>query len=450
MKYMEVKKLNIFGKLENYIIGKEEGIKIYSLGGYQEVGRNCFIAYFEDTDSYIMIDCGVKISREYENYNYHTRGKYLPALHEVNKIWLKLKAIFITHIHLDHCGGLPILYTMMREQHPGYEPPIVSAQSTNEFIKMMFEDERKTIPQLINVSLDKKEKISGVEFKAVAVPHSVAQTRSYIFYFYRKNGIIRKSFLFISDFKFEDSILTRGTKQKFIEFLTREAPVDIMLYDALYKNRKGFTRSEDKIIDGVQQMIKRAPKHLILSFFASNVLRAEQIYNLTKRTHMVEFRGRTMNRLFEIARRGGWFADYDAYHNHLNVLLKPMLIMATGNQAEPYSVLNRISLGEGPFDVRKDYSFGIMADPIPGNEKYLKKMIEKLSRKCPDGYIFISRRMQKQTKVKGKNIIVIDNIHVSGHGSSGDHELLKELALPKKVIEYHHPSRIFRGEIHPD
>lgn len=445
-------------KLSQYKIADAPGVEVYAFGGYEEAGRNCFALRSTVLKKTWLKDVGFMILRRHEEDDTPSNeSQTLPAFEAVAELWLEVSGIFVTHIHLDHCGGLPALYKMMAKLYPRHKPPILASPLVVSFIKSLFVAARQPMPTFYEVETDKRLRYDGLEFTAIAVPHSTPQTRSFLFYLPTPYGGVTK-FLFVSDFKFADCKLTRGISEKFVATLKREAPIDILMYDALYKNRRGFaangmTPSEDIVEQGLEEMLARAPRSLILSFFASNYHRLEMVYDRVKEKYLFCYKGRSMKRMVEFAREGGWLADPDGYQEGPEVLLRPSVMVATGSQAEPYAVLTRMSQGE--LDVREDDSFGIMADPIPGNEDAMRAMIQGLACRCPKGFVFIGPYTAKMIRLSKfhdeyPNIVVLPNLHASGHGSEGDHELLRELCRAHIEIQYHFPVKADPNVILPD
>lgn len=424
-----------------------KGVEIYAFGGYQEVGRNCFGIRSTVLNRSRLVDCGRIITRlhETDDESGGDEYQYLPAFEGIRELWDEVDGVFLTHMHLDHVGSLPHLYRVLGGRH---RPPVLTSPFTAVFTQSLFEP-GQIQPAYYPIEAGKRLRYNQIEFRAIAVPHSTRQTRSFLFYLPDGRGGTIKV-LFVSDFKFADCRLTAGISEEFVRTLEREAPIDILIYDALYKGRSGMTRSEDVVRGGFREMKKRAPKGLIASCFASNLDRIEMMHDETYRDRMVCYSGRSMRKNIGLAKEAGWLADPEGYQEESTVLLKDQFMITTGAQGEKFSVLDRLSRGEGPFDLRGNESFGIMADPIPGNEGSMKVMIEGLAQRCPRGFVFISPRTRRLCQPVGENIQIIENLHVSGHGAQGDHDRLLALAQPRVAIEYHHPANYRGDEIIPD
>lgn len=457
--------------IENCLIHEEPGIKIYSFGGLHEVGRNCFAVYSTIYDKAIIIDCGKVVLGRLsekdpdENELEIPESEIMPQFSSVAELWPKVIAVLITHIHLDHCGGIVDLYKKLGRIN---RPPVYSSRFSITFIKSLFkernekiEDETKKIiePDYYYREDSDRTWIQNIACRMLPVAHSARQTRSYMLYLPKPDGGFVK-ILFVSDFKFADCKLAPGLSEKFKAIVEEEKP-EIVIYDALYRWRMTESKPEHIILEGLEEMLDMAPKNLILSYYASNLDRTELIYDRVKKEHMFCYTGRTMKRWIELAKEAGWLDDPDGFQEGHQVLLKPMVMVTTGFNAAPYSVLSRLvfdhyykdsvtgekKLAGKPFEIRKNYSFGLMADPIPNiknkEKERIKMMIEGLALQCPEGYVFITPNMAQMVKPVSpfNNIIIVKKLHASGHSTKLEQDLLLLLAECRVAIPYHYPMK---------
>lgn len=422
---------------DKHLLHETADTAIYCFGGHPkvlpEVGRNCFVIFSENTRRSLVIEVGRQFQEPEEG------GKEeLTDFSVFRPYWERCAGVLATHIHLDHIGDLPRLYKQMPNKH---RPPVIGSPFTVEFGMHLFDDFEYGIPPFFGIGGAQGSLTLGdFEVELIPTPHSTPQTRSFAVRCPRRTKDSKDTILFLSDFKMTDCSLTTGLGEGFRAKLRElNGKVDVMLFDALYCDEEGITPSEDATLPALETMLEMAPNNLILSCFASSTLRIENIFNRVAGKRAFLRRGRTMGKLLNFAQSCGWM-DEASMETDPHTFFKHWVMMVTGCQAEEMAVLTRLSRGEGPFPVRSNYSFGLLANAIPENLPQIAAMIGRLLPQIPDGLFFIPTKLHEKLGISASNLIALENLHVSGHGRRGDHMEVLSLVKPKVWLPYHYPA----------
>ncbi len=385
-------------------------VKLIFLGGLAEVGKNMFL--FEYGDDIIVIDCGIAFPEE----DQLGIDLILPDISYLRARKDKIRAIFITHGHEDHIGGLPYLF--------GDIPaPIYATKLTLGLISVKLEEAKlKSKADLREFDPDTHPKIKAGAFtvEPFRVCHSIPDAVGF--------GIDTPAGLIVhtSDFKFDptpvDGRLTDYAKLE--EF--RKRGVRLLISDCVHIETAKATPSESVIGETYNRVFGEAEGRIIVATFASLIARIQQVMD-TAAHHgrKVATLGRSLENNVRIALELGYLHDKDRVlidtKDALSYPDNKIVFIVTGSQGEPMAVLSRIANGD-----HRDVSVGagdtiiVSATPIPGNETSIYRIINKLFRAGAE-VIYASRAL----------------VHVSGHGGREELGTMIDLVQPLSVLPFH-------------
>ena len=407
-------------------------MKIHAIGGYNEVGKN--MTALEIGDDVILFDAGIFLPAivgvsDREKIPTEKGMRMLGALPddlylESHNLRNKVRAILISHAHLDHVGGVPYIA-------PRYNAPVLGTPFTIEVLKSLLEEYHKVRNQLIPVALNSSYIIKGkrnykVEF--INMTHSTIQ--SAIIAVHTPEGIV----LYANDYKL-DNTPVYGDKPNYhrLKELARIG-VKALIVDCLYAPDDRKTPSE-KIAKGLlEDVFFTTDNHnagMVVTTFSSHIARLKTITEFGRKLNReVIFLGRSLNKYVTSAQRVGkapFIRDIRivTYKKQLEKALKKInkekkkyLIVCTGHQGEPGSILDRISKNQMAYKLSADDQviFSSKTIPTPINEE---------------------NKLQLIHRIKKSHARIFDNVHVSGHGGSEDLRDLIKLIKPEHVIPSH-------------
>jgi ribonuclease J len=404
------------GKAKETDIFKKSKLKIIPLGGLQEIGKN--ITVFEYENEIIVVDCGLTFPED----DMLGVDLVIPDITYLVKNQEKIKGLIVTHGHEDHIGG--IAYLLKQIKVPIYATKLTVGLINNklEEHKLLRSTEMHTVEQGQTVKLGKFK----VEF--IRSSHSIPD--SVMLAINTPVGTI----LHTGDFKIDYTPID-GQRMDFgrIAELGNQGILALMS-DSTNAERKGFTMSECSVGKVFDDLFTNCRKRIIVATFASNVHRIQQIVNsAVKFERKVAVCGRSMVNIINTARELGYincpdnlFIDIDAIGSYTD---EQLVILTTGSQGEPMSALTRMASGEHrKVKITARDLVIISATPIPGNEKYVSKVIDEL--------------MQIGAEVVYSSLA---DIHVSGHACQEEQKLMMALARPKYFIPVHGEYRQLRA-----
>lgn len=385
-------------------------VRILFFGGVDEIGKNMTaIEYGEDI---IVIDAGDTFPDE----EMPGVDLVVPDATYLVQNKEKIRAIFLTHGHEDHIGGLAYLLKELEPKTPVYGTKLTLALADNKIreLRVQNTDFRTVAP-----GQKVKAGVFGVEF--VNVNHSIAGAVALAIT--TPYGIIYHS----GDFKIDMTpVAGEPIDLRRISELGKEG---VLLYMGESTNieRPGYTMSETVVGTTLDHLFsEHASRRLIIATFASNVHRLQQIIDLAvKYKRRVALSGRSMLNVVDAATRigelhvpDGVMVDVEKARNFLD---SELLIVSTGSQGEPMSALTRMASGEfNKINIGENDTIIISANPIPGNEKMVYRVINNLYKK---GATVVYESLEK--------------IHVSGHACREEHKILHTLLNPKFFVPVH-------------
>ena len=394
---------------------KPSGLKIIPLGGLEQIGMN--ITAFEYEDSIIVVDCGLAFPED----DMLGIDLVIPDTTYLENNIDKVKGFVITHGHEDHIGALP--YVLQKINVPVFATRLTMGIIENKLKErgMMETTQRKVVPFGSSVTLG----CFRVEF--IKTNHSIVDAAALAIY--TPVGIVVHTGDFKVDYTpvFGDAI----DLQRFAE-LGRKGVI-ALLCDSTNAERPGFTASEKTVGKTIDQLFQEhSDTRIIIATFASNVDRVQQIINSAyKYNRKVVVEGRSMVNIIATASELGCL---DVPENTLisvdqlrNYPAEQTVIITTGSQGESMAALSRmadsshrkISIGQGDTVI-------FSSSPIPGNEKAVTNVINKLL-------------------VKGADVIFQD-VHVSGHPCQEDIKLIYTLVQPKYSVPVHGEYRHLKAQ----
>ena len=398
-------------------IFKKSNVKIIPLGGLHEIGKN--ITVFEYEDEMIVVDCGISFPED----DMLGIDLVIPDITYILKNQEKLKGLVITHGHEDHIGGIP--YFLKQVNTPIYATRLAAGLISNklEEHKILRSTEMHIVNQGDTIQLGKNFKIEFIR-SSHSIPDSVMLAIT------TPAGTILHTGDFKVDYTPIDGQLMDFTR---IAELGKQGIMALMS-DSTNSERKGSTMSESSVGEVFDKLFLNCTKRIVVATFASNVHRIQQIVNsAVKYGRKIAVCGRSMINIIETSVELGYikcpeniFIDIDMIGSYTD---EQLVIITTGSQGEPMSALTRMAAGDHrKVKITANDLIIISATPIPGNEKYVSKVIDDL--------------MQLGAEVVYS---ALADIHVSGHACQEDQKLILALTKPKYFIPVHGEYRQLRA-----
>ena len=407
-------------------------MKIISLGGYSEVGMNMTALIVGDEA--VIFDMGLYMPKivgfDDEIRNFRRKEMIevgaIPDDTFIEKYRDKVKAIVISHAHLDHVGAVPYLASK-------YDAPVVGSPYTIEILKRISEDKNlKFHNELKSLGVNGKLKVSeNITIDFVNVTHSTLQC--VIIAVHTPEGTV----VYANDFKL-DNHPTLGKPPNY-EKLKSFKNVRCLIANGLYSRADRKTPSERvarEMLKDVLFSIDGQGKAIFVTSFASHIARLKSIAEFGKKINRkVVFLGRSLHKYVDAAKKLGLvdFPDVEiiGYSSKVKKKLSMIqkgrrdkyLVVTTGNQAEPGSVLDRVVNGAFKFNAGDNVIFSCKTIPVDPN---------------------IQNRENMEAKLKKKKVRIFTEIHASGHGSREDLRELFELVKPEHIIPTHASNEVVK------
>ena len=396
-------------------MSKQGKLKIIPLGGLGEVGKN--MTAYEFQNQILIVDAGIMFP-----HNDMLGIDYIiPDFEYLRKKANQVVGIVITHGHEDHIGA--IHHVLNEIPVPVYGTPL-----TMGLIEVKLARNNAASKAMLNtVEAGSTIEIGPFKVELFHICHSIPDAVGL--------GITTPAGLVVhmSDFKFDHTPVDGWPTDyaKLADFARRG--VDLLLSDSTNAERPGWTPSEKVIGPALDKVFEEAPSRIIVATFASLISRIQQVADAAeKHGRRMALAGPSMIDNVKIARKLGYLEIPDDVLIPLDQALQmqghKVVLMCTGSQGEPSSIVGRLSAGTNrQFDLKPKDTVVLSSHPIPGNEETISKTINRLLR-------------------RGANVIydAIAPIHVSGHASQEEQKLLLNLIKPKHFLPIHGELRQLR------
>jgi ribonuclease J len=391
----------------------DQALRAILLGGVGEVGKNSTL--FEYEDQMLMVDAGVK----FPEAELHGVDLVIPDFSYVTEAADDLRAIIITHGHEDHIGALPFLIMQMDREDP---VPIYGTKMTLGLIGTKLREHKQTDRvKLIEFEPGDVIDLDPFTVEPVFVNHSVPGSVG--FSIETPVG----SVFHTGDYKFDrNPVDGRGTDEDALRRLGDKGML-ALFSDCVRVENPGWTGSESTVSENLEALIREAHGRVIVTTFASNLARLRQVVQIAARLgRKVAVAGRSMDQNLKVAGEIGYLGAppgtlIDLRESN-NIPPSQLVVLATGSQGEPTSVLSRMAMGDHP-NVRiiEEDTVIFSAGPIPGNEETVARAIDNLYRR---GAKVIYRAIN-------------EGVHVSGHSSQDELSHMLDLLRPKFCVPIH-------------
>ena len=383
-------------------------LKIIPLGGLGEIGKN--LTVYEYGQDIVVVDCGLGFPDE-ELYGVDV---VIPDIAYLKQNKDRIRGIVITHGHEDHIGALP--YVMRELDVPIYATPLTAG-----IIELKLEEHDLLYnTQIFTKRAGDKFRLGCFEIEFIHVNHSIAD--SVALAIRTPVGVV----IHTGDFKI-DVTPVQGEMIDLARLgqLGKQG-VLALLSDSTNVERPGHTESERKVADKFDELFKGCDKRIIVTTFASNVQRIQQIVNVAaKYKRKVAVTGRSMENMIRVAMELGYMDIPEGVLMDLTQIKgqpkNRTVIISTGSQGESMSALYRMAFSEHKqITIDANDRIIISASAIPGNETTISRVIDELFHKGAE--VIYDRHT---------------DLHVSGHASQEEQKLMLALTKPRFFIPVH-------------
>ncbi len=389
--------------------------KVFALGGLGEVGKNMYCIMHNN--EIVIIDAGITFPEgEQLGVDY-----VIPDYSFLKRNESKIKALFITHGHEDHIGGIPYLLQTVNI------PAIYAPNQAVGLIRRKLEEKNIQYKNLFIYTEKTIVKFKNIQVEFFQTTHSIPDSHGICVT--TPNGIIVAT----GDFKFDFTpIGPVANLHKMAEIGTRG--VTLLLSDSTNALNEGMSVSESKVDEALSDIFAKHDGRIIIATFASNIYRLKHIVDTCKRNDrkIVTF-GRSMEANIEISIEGGYIKHKDIFitpEESKKLPSNKVCILCTGSQGEPLAALTRIANGNHKQIKLQDDDIVIFSSSaIPGNALSISRTINKLYLKGVSVYTNTS----------------LSDIHTSGHGNKEELKLMIRLINPKYFMPYHGEYRMLKS-----
>lgn len=384
-------------------------LKVISLGGVGEIGKNMFV--FEYEQEIVVIDGGLKFPEE----DMLGIDIVIPDISYLVENKDRVSAFLITHGHEDHIGGLPYILRQVNKPVYGTRLTLGLLEGKLKEKGMLGDCDLRVIEPGNSLKLS-----PNMEAEFFKVNHSIPDSVGIALR--TPAGLVVHS----GDFKFDQTPVD-GKVADFHRLAQygREG-VLLTLIDSTNAERAGYTQSETSVGETISEVFRLAENRIILATFASNVHRIQQVINAAaKYKRKVAVNGRSMVNVVNIAMELGYLKVPEGLLVDLEEANKlpynKVAMLTTGSQGEPMSALTRMANNEHRrVEIVPGDTVIFAATPIPGNEKLVSRTVDNLFKRGAD-VIYES----------------VSGVHVSGHASQEEIKLMLNLVRPQYAIPIH-------------
>jgi ribonuclease J len=387
-------------------------IRIIPLGGTEEIGKN--MTMIEIGDDIIVIDAGMHFSNE------ETPGVdyVIPNTTYLEERKDKIRALFVTHGHLDHIGGVPLVLSRIGN------PPVYSRNLSI----LMMRKRQAEFPQLPKmkeniVENDSTVMCGKIKVRFFGVTHTIPDSMGIIIE--TEHGWIVTP----GDYKLNqiDGIVVPEEEKEYEIF--DKAKVLMLLTDSTNIENEGYSLPESKVHQGLENLIKKIPGRIIIAAFASHITRLAHVVKSAEALgKKIVLDGRSMKTNIDVAIEAGFFQPKKdtiiPIEEIGNYPPNKVVILMTGAQGEEFASLNRAAnKTHTKFSLQKGDTIILSASIIPGNERAIEKMKDGLAR--------------QGVKIIGYRTPGEDYVHATGHGNKEDVKWLHRKTHPKFFVPIH-------------
>lgn len=385
----------------------EKVLRVVPLGGVEEIGLNMTV--LEYGDDIIIVDAGLMFPEE----DMLGVDFVIPDFSYITSKKENIRGIVITHGHEDHTGALPFLLKEI-------DVPIYGTALTLGFIKEKLKEHSLEKSKLISVKARDVITLGSFKVEFVRVTHSIVDGVGL--------GIDTPlgKIVHTGDFKLDPTPVD-GHLMDFHRFSEYgEKGTLLLLSDSTNAEKGGFTFSEKEVRRAFEDIFSTSQGRLIIATFASNIHRIQQAIDVAiKFNRKIILCGKSIVSNAQIALDLGYLKlpkdTWLRLEDLKNLDDKEVVIITTGSQGEPMSVLSRIATDEHKqIKIKSGDTVILSAKMIPGNERSIGKIINHLFR-------------------RGANVIYekVSEVHVSGHASKEELKLMLNMVKPKYFMPVH-------------
>jgi len=387
---------------------KAAPLKIYALGGLEEVGRNMTV--FEYGSDIIIVDMGSQFPEE----DMHGIDYIIPNIISLKGKEKNIRGVIITHGHLDHVGAAPLLLPKLGN------PLVIAAPMTVALLKKQIENhQQKFTPRVLEVkSLKNPIQLGKFRVNFFQVTHSIKDSI----------GVIIETpfgnIVHPGDWRYDlDPVEGPKTDLNHLaKWQKKDRPL-ILMMESLGSTESGHQGSEKEVYNNIENIITQAKGRVIFGTFASMLERIGQVIQIAEKNgKKVAVDGFSMKANVEIGKQFGFIkAKKDTIIDIAKIHDYPknkIIVICTGSQGEGRAVLRRIANGEHRFiKIGPDDTVVFSSSVIPGNERTIQGLKDSLYR-------------------QGANVIhkEIMDVHAGGHGKIEDIKLLLKEVKPTYLI----------------
>lgn len=373
-------------------------IKLFSLGGLNENGKNMFV--MEIDDDILVFEAGLKYSDEC------TLGidYIIPNIDYLKQNVKRIKGVFLTHGHDENVGALVDIYKYLDNVK------VYGSKFTMDIVKKEFESYKVDTTNLVEIKVNKAITIGSVKVFPVSLSHSIPDNFGYAVY--TNDGVI----FYGSDFVF-DAVM-RGSYQTDIGKLAYigKQGVLCLLSESIYADRTGYTTPNHRIEGLIAKTLNKAPGRIIFNVLNSHLYRIQELFNEVMKTDKkIVIMGKRLQNIVNYSLDNGYLhIDRKFIGDLSNLNDKNAIILNTNEREKPYANMIRIINGYDKFIKIEPTDTVFLATPIyEGREKTFYKMLDDIA------------------KIGADSVILSPRKYLSYHASSEDLMMMLELIQPK-------------------
>ena len=373
-------------------------IKLFSLGGLNENGKNMFV--MEIDDDILVFEAGLKYSDEYTlGIDYS-----IPNIDYLKQNVKRIKGVFLTHGHDENVGALVDIYKYLDNVK------VYGSKFTMDIVRKEFESYKVNTTNLVEIKVNKVITIGSVKVFPVSLSHSIPDNFGYAVY--TNDGVI----FYGSDFVF-DAVM-RGPYQTDIGKLAYigKQGVLCLLSESIYADRTGYTTPNHRIEELIAKTLNKAPGRIIFNVLNSHLYRIQELFNEVMKTDKkIVIMGKRLQNIVNYSLDNGYLhIDRKFIGDLSNLNDKNAIILNTNEREKPYTNMIRIINGYDKFIRIEPTDTVFLATPIyEGREKTFYKMLDDIA------------------KIGADSVILSPKKYLSYHASSEDLMMMLELMQPK-------------------